>query len=531
MTISSTDFLIEQSPGANGLTAGKAINANTGIVTSSNFLTAKHSQANNEHESDDLAQQAPNFSVQLSIIQQKGNNLRPSAGNKLPLSGTIHTNPLPENSNQQKAGDAYLVRINKELNLEGLELVDLVNFDIQQAPSSETGKHFASTAGETEPTADVSFTNLGKISTSDSIELVLDTNNVNSPALEELVNNKRSGTSIAGIGNSGGGIPIVGSLDYQVSSRPQSFQQSETGQHPANSVSEGRFGSVGNFEQFNHSFPNSDSGVDNKLEVENFRVNPNVKTKITSESLISNNLGEQLLDTSKFSGIKNAVGKDQVPEDKLELNPKVKLAAQLIKNLSNKLDLNIVNDKTTNPLGSNLVYNQDTSQPQAAQLINPQSLVGQAISAQKLSNIPADQNANSILQQGLSLRQDFSPNLANRIQWIYQQAMTSAEILMDPPELGPLSVKLRSHQGETNILFQVSNPQTKEMIEESLAKLKEMLEQQGIQLGDTQVEHRESNGNEKESSTSSHSLASTEPEIQQQNDSSVQTIGLLDTYA
>jgi len=138
--------------------------------------------------------------------------------------------------------------------------------------------------------------------------------------------------------------------------------------------------------------------------------------------------------------------------------------------------------------------------------------------------------ANSTIQSGLSLKRNFSPNLAARIQWIYNQAISSAEILMDPPDLGPLSVKLTKVNGETNVLFQVTNPSTKEAIEDNLAKLKEMLSEQGINLGDTQVEQQQKNDkdeNLKEQIAADSSLDSDEPI--EQRDIHVQQ-GILDTY-
>lgn len=138
--------------------------------------------------------------------------------------------------------------------------------------------------------------------------------------------------------------------------------------------------------------------------------------------------------------------------------------------------------------------------------------------------------ANSAIQSGLSLKRNFSPNLAARIQWIYHQAISSAEILMDPPELGPLSVKLTKNNGETNILFQVTNPSTKEAIEDNLAKLKELLSEQGINLGDTQVEQQQKNDkkeNLKEQIAADSSLDS--DQSLEQRDIHVQQ-GLLDTY-
>lgn len=138
--------------------------------------------------------------------------------------------------------------------------------------------------------------------------------------------------------------------------------------------------------------------------------------------------------------------------------------------------------------------------------------------------------ANSAIQSGLSLKRNFSPNLAARIQWIYHQAISSAEILMDPPELGPLSVKLTNNKGETNVLFQVSNPFTKEAIEENLAKLKELLSEQGINLGDTQVEQQQKN-DKKENSKEQIVTDSSLKREQHNEQGEVQAeVGLLDTY-
>ena len=144
-------------------------------------------------------------------------------------------------------------------------------------------------------------------------------------------------------------------------------------------------------------------------------------------------------------------------------------------------------------------------------------------------NLPTNVIANSTIQNGLSIKNNFSPNLALRIQWIYQQALSSAEILMDPPELGPLSVKISNNRGETNILFQVTNPATKDVIEDNLAKLKELLADQGINLGDAQVEQQQKEKND-DSSGQNSSLSSVEQEenIQAVNVHTQQ--GILDTY-
>ncbi len=137
---------------------------------------------------------------------------------------------------------------------------------------------------------------------------------------------------------------------------------------------------------------------------------------------------------------------------------------------------------------------------------------------------------NSAIQSGLKLQGDFSPNLALRIQWIYQQAISSAEILMDPPELGPLSVKLTTNNGETSVLFQVSNPVTKEIIEENLAKLKELLAEQGIDLGDTQVEQQQQNDQQENVAGQKSQQTSSDGEDQNGQDHDQVQVRLLDAY-
>ena len=100
------------------------------------------------------------------------------------------------------------------------------------------------------------------------------------------------------------------------------------------------------------------------------------------------------------------------------------------------------------------------------------------------------------LKNGLNIRSQFSPDLSARIQWMMRQSLSSAEILMDPPELGPMTVKVQQHNGELSVIFQVSHPSTKDALEDNMAKLKALLEEQGIALGDTQVQQEDKSGSQ-----------------------------------
>lgn len=135
--------------------------------------------------------------------------------------------------------------------------------------------------------------------------------------------------------------------------------------------------------------------------------------------------------------------------------------------------------------------------------------------------------ANSEFTQGLHLKRNFAPNLAMRIQWMFSQALSSAEIMMDPPEMGPLSVKIQQTNGETNILFQAANSSTKDALNENLPKLREMLEQQGMSLGDAQVEQNDKNADTNDEQSDKNNLERLTAEETAINDSNLDNGELL----
>jgi hypothetical protein len=139
-------------------------------------------------------------------------------------------------------------------------------------------------------------------------------------------------------------------------------------------------------------------------------------------------------------------------------------------------------------------------------------------------------------KQALNNNGQLANGLGVRIQWMLQQAMSSAEIMLDPPELGPLNVKLVQAGNETNIIFHVNTLQGKEAIEDNLTRLKQMLLSQGILLGDTEVQHKQKgDGASKEDNQQALSNNTSVEEIADSNLSDATLItdsnmNLLDTY-
>ncbi|MFN0040436.1 MAG: flagellar hook-length control protein FliK [Burkholderiales bacterium] len=91
--------------------------------------------------------------------------------------------------------------------------------------------------------------------------------------------------------------------------------------------------------------------------------------------------------------------------------------------------------------------------------------------------------------------------LSNRVTWMATHEMRSAEIQLNPPDLGPISIAL-SLSGDSDavasVQFSALHPATVEAIQAALPKLRDMLEAAGISLGQTSVssgqEGRENTG-------------------------------------
>ena len=68
--------------------------------------------------------------------------------------------------------------------------------------------------------------------------------------------------------------------------------------------------------------------------------------------------------------------------------------------------------------------------------------------------------------------------------------INQAVLQLDPEELGAMSVRIVMQNDQMNVQFQVQNPNAKEMLEQTMDKLKESLQEQGIALNQSDVEQQ-----------------------------------------
>lgn len=89
--------------------------------------------------------------------------------------------------------------------------------------------------------------------------------------------------------------------------------------------------------------------------------------------------------------------------------------------------------------------------------------------------------------------------LKERVMFQVNQKIQSAEIKLAPEELGSMQIKVQLQQEQLSVQFVVQQAGAKEALEQQMPRLKEMLEEQGMQLTDGQVsQQREGTDDQKQ---------------------------------
>lgn len=77
--------------------------------------------------------------------------------------------------------------------------------------------------------------------------------------------------------------------------------------------------------------------------------------------------------------------------------------------------------------------------------------------------------------------------VGERILWLANQNITSAELRLDPPELGPVQVRVAIQNDQVNVTFTSNQQAVREALDLSAQRLREMFSEQGLDLVDVNV--------------------------------------------
>ena len=81
----------------------------------------------------------------------------------------------------------------------------------------------------------------------------------------------------------------------------------------------------------------------------------------------------------------------------------------------------------------------------------------------------------------------FTDQIAQRIGIMATEQLQTARIQLDPPELGSLEIKIRVQQDQVSVAFSSGHQVVRDALESQAPRLREMLEQQGVELTDVNV--------------------------------------------
>ncbi|RJX67488.1 flagellar hook-length control protein FliK [Vibrio sinensis] len=87
-------------------------------------------------------------------------------------------------------------------------------------------------------------------------------------------------------------------------------------------------------------------------------------------------------------------------------------------------------------------------------------------------------------------REMASEQVAERMQMMLSKNLKNIDIRLDPPELGRMQIRMNMNGDTASIQFTVANQQARDIIEQSMPRLREMLSQQGVQLGESSVQQQ-----------------------------------------
>lgn len=136
----------------------------------------------------------------------------------------------------------------------------------------------------------------------------------------------------------------------------------------------------------------------------------------------------------------------------------------------------------------------DTATSFSENLINQQtasvSTQSGTVKASELSSTL--QSTMQAVQKPLDPQQsEASQKLQERINIMLSKNIQRADIRLDPPELGQLNVRINMNAEQASVQFQVQSAQARDAVEQALPRLREMLEQQGVALADTDVQEQQ----------------------------------------
>jgi flagellar hook-length control protein FliK len=120
---------------------------------------------------------------------------------------------------------------------------------------------------------------------------------------------------------------------------------------------------------------------------------------------------------------------------------------------------------------------------QAAQSLQPGNLQAGKLTAENA--VPLRSYATSVdVPVGQA---EWGDKVMGKLSFLTARNMKEAEIHLTPPDMGPMEVKVRMHNEQAHVTVHAANPVVREQLELNSHRLRDMLGEQGVELGQFDV--------------------------------------------
>jgi flagellar hook-length control protein FliK len=108
--------------------------------------------------------------------------------------------------------------------------------------------------------------------------------------------------------------------------------------------------------------------------------------------------------------------------------------------------------------------------------------------------IPLNRTESAQPQVPIMMNKDIAADqLSERVQMMLSKNLKHVDIRLDPPELGRMHIRMNMNGDAATVHFTVASQHVRDALESSMPRLREMLSQQGVQLGETAVQQQGAN--------------------------------------
>jgi|GEM_PF-1415808 len=228
-------------------------------------------------------------------------------------------------------------------------------------------------------------------------------------------------------------------------------------------------------------------------------------TRVKENQSIEKNSTTQGAKIIHSGGEKNASQQQQQNNQANEQTTKKYDADVSLKPEAEVDELNVASD--TKPFNSGITTKPevnslfDTLSQREANRVNQQEsrFIQHELSFENvMQNISADAvqtQRNTIIQQAETIsimRKDFNDAVKDKVMVMINQKIQQVDIQLDPPEFGNMQVRVNIQNEQAVVSFVVQNQQAKEALEQNMDKLKHMMAESGVDVGEADVKQQSS---------------------------------------